>query len=48
MAGGPGRIGEWLTGDPAAADRVMQAVMGMVKLDIPTLERAHAGEEAHA
>ena len=40
----PGRIGEWLTGDPAAADRVMQAVMGMVKLDIPTLERAYAGE----
>jgi predicted 3-demethylubiquinone-9 3-methyltransferase (glyoxalase superfamily) len=44
----PSRIGEWLGGDPAAADRVLQKVMGMVKLDIPTLERAFAGEEAHA
>ncbi len=44
----PRRIGEWLRGDPAAAARVLQAVMGMVKLDIPTLERAHAGEAAHA
>jgi predicted 3-demethylubiquinone-9 3-methyltransferase (glyoxalase superfamily) len=42
----PSRIEEWITGDPAAADRVMQAVLGMVKLDIPTLERAHAGSLA--
>ena len=33
-----------MSGDPAAADRVLQAVLGMVKLDIPTLERAFAGE----
>ena len=39
----PARIGEWLNGDPAAAGRVMQEVVKMVKLDIPTLERAHAG-----
>lgn len=44
----PSRIGEWLTGDPAAAERVLNAVMGMVKLDIPTLERAHAGEPVGA
>lgn len=44
----PSRTGEWLTGDPAAADRVMREVMGMVKLDIPTLERAYAGEPATA
>ena len=29
--------------DPAAAARVMQAVMGMVKLDIATMEKAAAG-----
>jgi predicted 3-demethylubiquinone-9 3-methyltransferase (glyoxalase superfamily) len=29
--------------DPAKAQRVMQAVLGMVKLDIAGLERAHAG-----
>ncbi len=44
----PSRIGEWLTGDPAAAGRVMQAVMGMVRLDIPALERAYVGETAAA
>ena len=48
MAGSPSRTEEWLTGDPAAADRVMTAVMSMVKLDIPTLERAYAGEPAPA
>jgi predicted 3-demethylubiquinone-9 3-methyltransferase (glyoxalase superfamily) len=44
----PSRTGEWLTGDPAAADRVLKEVMKMVKLDIPTLERAYAGEDADA
>ena len=44
----PAKTAEWLTGDQAAADRVMKEVMKMVKLDIPTLERAYAGEEAHA
>jgi predicted 3-demethylubiquinone-9 3-methyltransferase (glyoxalase superfamily) len=29
--------------DPARAQRVMQAVMGMVKLDVAGLEAAHAG-----
>jgi len=40
----PEQIDRWLTGDQAAADRVMTEVMRMVKLDIPALERAHAGE----
>jgi predicted 3-demethylubiquinone-9 3-methyltransferase (glyoxalase superfamily) len=44
----PRRIGQWLTGDPAAAVRVMAEVTKMVKLDIPTLERAWRGETAHA
>jgi predicted 3-demethylubiquinone-9 3-methyltransferase (glyoxalase superfamily) len=30
--------------DPAKAGRVMQAMMKLVKLDVPTLERAHRGE----
>ncbi len=30
--------------DPARAGRVMQAMMGMVKIDIAGLRRAHAGE----
>ncbi len=29
--------------DPAKADRVMQAMLEMVKIDIPTLEKAYAG-----
>lgn len=29
--------------DPARAARVMQAMLGMVKLDIAGLEKAHAG-----
>ena len=44
----PAKTGEWLSGDPAAAGRVMKEVMRMVKLDIPTLERAHAGEGVDA
>ena len=44
----PAKDGEWLTGDRAAADRVMKEVVKMVKLDIPTLERAYAGEPAPA
>jgi predicted 3-demethylubiquinone-9 3-methyltransferase (glyoxalase superfamily) len=44
----PSRIPEWISGDPEAANRVMTEVMRMVKLDIPTLERAYRGEPAHA
>ena len=44
----PAAMERWLGGEPAAADRVMKAVFGMVKLDIATLERAHAGEDVHA
>ena len=44
----PSQIGRWMDGDPTAADRVMKAVLGMVKLDIPTLERAYAGESITA
>ena len=44
----PSRIGAWMKGDPAAAGRVMQALLQMVKLDIPTLERAYRGETTHA
>jgi predicted 3-demethylubiquinone-9 3-methyltransferase (glyoxalase superfamily) len=40
----PSQLGHWTGGDPAAADRVMKALLGMVKLDIPTLERAFVGE----
>jgi predicted 3-demethylubiquinone-9 3-methyltransferase (glyoxalase superfamily) len=29
--------------DPAKADRVMQAMLKMVKIDIPTLEKAYQG-----
>jgi hypothetical protein len=31
--------------DKAKAARVMQAMMGMVKLDIPALERARDGKD---
>ena len=44
----PSQIGLWMSGDPAAAGRVMRAVLGMVKLDIPTLERAFEGEKVPA
>lgn len=30
-------------GDPAASERVMQAVLGMIKLDIAALQAAYAG-----
>ena len=32
--------------DPAKAQRVMQAMLGMVKLDIAGLKAAHAGTQA--
>jgi len=44
----PKKLEVWLGGDQAAADRVMAEVMRMVKLDIPTLERAYAGEDVPA
>jgi predicted 3-demethylubiquinone-9 3-methyltransferase (glyoxalase superfamily) len=44
----PAATERWLSGDQAAADRVMKAVLGMVKLDIATLERAYAGEAVTA
>jgi len=43
----PQQLDQWISGDRAAADRVMAQVMQMVKLDIPTLERAYAGEEVN-
>lgn len=43
----PRRLMELMsTDDPEANKRVMQAMMQMVKIDIPTLERAAAGEVA--
>jgi len=44
----PKQLDVWMGGDQAAADRVMQQVMRMVKLDIATLERAYAGEDVDA
>jgi predicted 3-demethylubiquinone-9 3-methyltransferase (glyoxalase superfamily) len=41
----PSALAGWMsTGDPVATGRVMQALWGMVKLDIATLERAFRGE----
>jgi predicted 3-demethylubiquinone-9 3-methyltransferase (glyoxalase superfamily) len=41
----PVRLMELITDkDPAKAGRVMQAMMKMIKIDIPTLEKAAAGE----
>ena len=34
--------------DPKKAERVMKAMLQMVKIDIATLEAAHRGEEIHA
>lgn len=35
---------ELLSGDQAAVDRVMKVMMGMTKLDIAALQRAHDGQ----
>jgi predicted 3-demethylubiquinone-9 3-methyltransferase (glyoxalase superfamily) len=40
----PSIIGELMTGDPAKANRVMQAVMPMKKLDIQKMKDAYDGE----
>lgn len=38
----PRQLGEWMRdADPAKSNRVMQAVLGMVKLDIAALKQAH-------
>lgn len=40
----PAKLGEMMKdADPGKARRVMEAMMGMVKLDLAALERAHAG-----
>ena len=42
----PAKLGEWMqSGDPARSQRVMQALMPMVKLDIAALQRAYDGGE---
>lgn len=38
----PAALERLMSGDPAATGRVMTALLGMVKLDLPALERAHA------
>lgn len=39
----PHDIGEMMTGDPAKAEAVMAAVMGMVKLDMAAMRAAYDG-----
>lgn len=39
----PKQMPAFLSGDPARAARVFTALMGMVKIDLPALERAAAG-----
>lgn len=40
----PAKLGDWIAGGGAAATRVLQALMPMVKLDIATLEREYTRE----
>jgi predicted 3-demethylubiquinone-9 3-methyltransferase (glyoxalase superfamily) len=41
----PARLPEWIADpDPVKASRTVSAIFQMKKLDIATLERAHAGE----
>lgn len=41
----PSALGAWMaSGDPAVTGRVMQALWGMMKLDIAALERAYRGD----
>lgn len=43
----PRRLDEWMGGDdPEAASRTLQALVGMVKLDIAGLQAAHRGDAA--
>ena len=42
----PASMERLIGSDPAATERVMRALMDMVKLDIAALERAHDGEVA--
>ncbi|MCI0582098.1 MAG: VOC family protein [Chloroflexi bacterium] len=42
----PRQMTEMLNGDPAGAERAMQAMLGMVKLDVEELRRAYEGVPA--
>jgi len=39
----PASIGELMSGHPEQSNRVMQAILQMKKLDLPTLEKAYQG-----
>jgi predicted 3-demethylubiquinone-9 3-methyltransferase (glyoxalase superfamily) len=39
----PAELVDIMSGDPASADRMLAAMIKMVKLDLPTLKRAAAG-----